>query len=148
MPRKQLTPEMMQQAIDLLAAHGSSAAGARVLNIPASTFKARVSEGLRRGLKSEVQRIPPAAGIPEGYKLKGTSTLYNKEGEVTQQWVKTDAKLEELQRMQRAALAAMMEELKPLQKITGPKSLPADLLNLYTLTDCHIGMMAWGKETG
>ena len=145
---KPIDAETLQQALDLHAAHGSSAAAARVLNIPVSSFKHRVNEARRAGMESQVQVIPRHAAIPEGYKLKGTSTLYNGAGEMTQQWVKTDAKLEELQRMQRAALDGLMAELKPIARIASPKIVEADLLTLYTMTDCHIGMLAWDKETG
>ena len=145
---KPIDAETLQQALDLHAAHGSSAAAARVLNIPVSSFKHRVNEARRAGMESQVQVIPRHAAIPEGYKLKGTSTLYNGAGEMTQQWVKTDAKLEELQRMQRAALDGLMAELKPIARIKAPKVTSADLLTLYTLTDCHVGMLAWDKEAG
>jgi hypothetical protein len=88
------------------------------------------------------------ASPPEGYKLKGTSTLYDGDGIARMQWVKTDASLELLQKMQRAALAAMCEELKPITPVKAPKTRDADLATLYTLTDCHVGMLAWDRETG
>ena len=150
MAAPKLNKELAQQAVDLACAHGSVSAGGRALGIPQATFRNRYDTGVAMGLKPQVQRLAAnePAGPPEGYKLKGTSTLYNADGQVAMQWIKTDASLERLQEMQRAALKAMCEELKPLKAIKGPKHLPDDLLNLYTLTDCHVGMLAWDKETG
>jgi hypothetical protein len=150
MGNHRLSDEICQQAVDAVTAHGSREAASRILGIPRNTFVARYNSAVRQGFKPTVQRlisIEPAAA-PEGYKIKGTSTYYNSEGIASGQWVKTDAKLEELQRIQRAALAVMCEDLKPIKKIATPKQQDADLATLYTLTDCHVGMLAWDKETG
>jgi hypothetical protein len=145
-----LSKELMQQAVDLVAAHGSVGAAARVLNIPIETMRGRRNAALRAGVEPEVQAliVGEKAAAPEGYALKGTSTLYNKEGKVTAQWIKTSKDMEQLQAMQKAALAALCAQLEPLKPIAAPRSTEASLLNLYTLTDCHVGMLAWSKETG
>jgi len=63
--------------------------------------------------------------------------------------VKTDARLEELRALQKAAFEAMCKELPPLPAIRPPvRTRDADLCNLYTLTDFHIGMLSWDRETG
>jgi hypothetical protein len=80
--------------------------------------------------------------------LKGTSTLYGEDGKAKLQWVKTNADQEKIAEAQRAALAAMCEEIKPLPVIRGPRHADSDLATLYTMTDCHVGMLAWDKETG
>lgn len=145
-----LTDEQCQQAVDAVAAHGSKSAAARALGIPAATFNTRWRTATCRDFKAEVQPIigGEAHAIPEGYKLKGTSTLIDRNGNAKLQWVKTDASLEKLREMQEAAFRALTAELKPLPKISGPRSVSADLATLYTLTDCHVGMLAWDKETG
>jgi len=143
-----VTDDQLQQAVDAVAAHGSLAAAARALSIPRSTLSQRHDRAVEKGFLSTVQRILPHASPPEGYKLKGTSTLYGEDGEQKLQWVKTDASLEKLQAMQRAAFEALTQDLEPLPAIKGPKGRDTDLLTVYTLTDCHIGMLAWDKETG
>lgn len=134
----------------MAAAHGSVSAAARFLNIPRETFQHQYSAAVHAGYEAQNQAliVGEKAAAPEGYTLKGTSTYYNAEGKVSGQWVKTSKDLEQLQAMQKAALAAMCAELKPLKAIAGPKSTTGDLLNLYTLTDCHVGMLAWSRETG
>lgn len=143
-----LRDELAQQALDFATAHGSCAAGARAMGIPETTFKARLKAAWQRNMTPGAQAIPQLAAIPEGYALKGTSTLYNGDGSVQSQWVKTMPSLEKLQALQRAALDGMLIELKPIERIKAPKTTIADLLNLYTITDFHIGMLAWDKETG
>lgn len=142
--------ELLQEAVDAAAAHGSNQAGARALGIPGATLQRRVEMAKARGFTSQVQKLlgGNSNAPPAGYKLKGTSTLVNGDGEVKLQWVKTDAKIEALIEMQKSALAAMCEDLKPLKPIKAPKQANVDLANLYTLTDCHVGMLAWDKETG
>lgn len=142
--------ELQQQAVDAVEAHGSQRAAANVLGISRSALVDRLRLADKHGLTPKVQRIAPSASPPDGYKLRGTSTLYNEEGKQVLQWVKTDAAIAQLQAMQRASLAAMCAEIKPVKKIPGPKVnvQNADLVTLYTLTDCHVGMLAWDKETG
>jgi len=143
-----MTKEKAQQALDLSIAHGSVSAGGRALGIPLATFRNRYEAALRMKLQPMVQPIVggDAHAVPEGYKLKGTSTLVDADGNTRLQWIKTDASLERLHEMQRAALKAMCEELKPLKAIKGPKTTDAELLNLYTLTDCHVGALAWARK--
>lgn len=140
--------ERQQQAVDAVEAHGSQRAAAAVLGISRGALTDRLEKAQKLGLTPTVQRIPASASPPDGYKLKGTSTLYDRDGVQVLQWVKTDAALQRLQEIQRASLKAMCEELKPIARIAGPKAKDSDLVTLYTLTDCHVGMLAWDKETG
>jgi hypothetical protein len=146
------TRDELQDAVDAKAAFGSVSAAARSLGIPRTTFRCRIEAATRLKLEPGVQRLisaEPAAPQP-GYKLKGTSTLYGEDGLAKLQWVKTTADEERLRAMQEAAWKALSETLKPIKRI--PRSNAAaiykDLLNLYTITDAHVGMLAWDKETG
>lgn len=99
-----------------------------------------------KGVKS--RDMTEDAPIPEGQMLKGISTLYDGNGRITAQWIKTNADMDRLQEIQRAVLAGLCANLAPLPPINAPIVTEADLLNLYTMTDCHVGMLAWKKETG
>lgn len=144
------SPEELQSAVDAFAAHGNKSAGARALGIPMKTFRDRLERAQRLKYEPKVQRLLAAenAAPPEGYKLKGTSTLYDGDGVARMQWVKTDASLALLQEMQRAALKGMCAQLPILPRIKGPKTADELLCSLYTITDCHVGMLAWSRETG
>jgi hypothetical protein len=83
---------------------------------------------------------------PEGYHLKGTSTLYDADGGVKQQWVKTDKdKTLELELAEEiyTDLASNIKRLPPLK---APKICDKELLNFFVLTDIHLGMYAWAQE--
>ena len=45
------------------------------------------------------------------------------------------------------AAAAMVEAIEPLKPASAPVPRNADLLNLFPLTDAHIGALAWNEET-
>lgn len=145
-----VTDEILQQALDCVQAHGSVQAAARILSLPRTTLQNRLATAQRRGLTSNVQAFVAnaAAAAPEGYMLKGTSTLYNGDGAITQQWIKTQPDLEKLRLMQEAAWQTLSETLVPIPRVKAPKSTKADLATLYTMTDCHVGMLAWDKEAG
>jgi hypothetical protein len=140
----------LQQAVDAVAAHGNVGAASRALGLADATLRRRYNAAVKRGLESQNQGllVGEKAAAPEGYMLKGTSTYYNKDGEAAGQWVKTTRDMEQLAAAQKAALAAMCAALPPIPAIKAPKSASAELATLYTMTDCHIGALAWDKETG
>src|SRR5271170_8042814 len=150
MPTPRLSDELMQQAVDAVAAHGSQGAAGRALGIVKNTFEHRYRQAIKAGFEPQAQALLAGdkAAAAEGYRLKGTSTLYDFEGHAKLQWVKTSADQEKLEAAQRAALAVMCEEIKPIAPITGPRAVEKDLATLYTITDVHIGMLAWAPETG
>jgi len=86
---------------------------------------------------------------PPGYLVKGTSTLYNAvTGEPIVQWVKTTQDDEAREAALRAAVEAMQDDVPRLPPVPAPGRVADSLCNLYTLTDCHMGMLAWHKEGG
>src|SRR5271166_3000518 len=141
---------MYQQIVDALAAHGAQRAAARALGLDYTTFRNRLEVARRKGFEPQCQAliVGDKAAPGPGMALRGTSTLYGEDGTPKLQWVKTDKDAEKLFALQKAALAAMCAEIKPIAKIAAPKRNIADLLTLITLTDCHVGALAWDKETG
>ncbi len=85
---------------------------------------------------------------PAGFTVKGVSTYYNKDGEVRGQWVKTRAEDEARLLAMQDAVDALCARVEPLQAVPAPAPGLAHLCNLYTLTDAHVGMMAWHREGG
>ncbi len=45
-------------------------------------------------------------------------------------------------------IRAALEGLTPAEPVIAPESVMADLCAVYPLMDAHVGMQAWGKETG
>lgn len=87
-------------------------------------------------------------GAPETHYVKGTSTLYDDEGNVKQQWVKTDIKADQVLQIITEACEALKEELPHYPPISPPEHTNNQLANCYVITDYHFGMLSWHEETG
>lgn len=139
-----------QIALDAVTAHGGKRPAARALGWTRDKLEGRYAQAVAKGLTPQCQALmrgEEAAPGP-GMALRGTSTLYGEDGKAKLQWVKTNVEMEQLYALQRAAVEELKKELPPLKRIVAPKSSEADLATLYTMTDCHVGMLAWDKETG
>ncbi|EBJ5824669.1 winged helix-turn-helix domain-containing protein [Salmonella enterica] len=87
--------------------------------------------------------------VPDGYKIKGTSSLVDEFGNTKLQWVKTDTDAERQVELMRAVVDGMKSDITPVSVVPPPKKLPNEkLLNLYTVSDFHLGMLAWADESG
>ena len=84
--------------------------------------------------------------VPDGFKVRGVSTYYDDEGKPRGQWVKSSADDERRQQVIREAFEAMAEELPKLAPVVPPAVTQAHLATLYTLTDSHVGALAWHRE--
>ena len=79
----------------------------------------------------------------------GKSTLNDADGNLVMEWVKTKKSDEDRLKVLRAAIGTLKETITPTPKTPTPIRVNNDnLCNQYTLTDFHLGMMAWGEETG
>jgi len=87
--------------------------------------------------------------VPEPFMVKGTSTLYDKDGNVVMQWVKTALDREQELAAMQAAVDAICETIEPESPVEfAGRAQPSELLNLFILTDYHLGMLSWAEETG
>lgn len=85
---------------------------------------------------------------PPGQILDKVSVLLNPErGEIIK-WEKY--KTDDLARQValRAAVDALKEELPRYEPVAPPRDVRENLLNQYTVTDLHFGMLAWREESG
>lgn len=99
----------------------------------------------RRGWSPEHDMVKT---VPEGFHLKGTSTLYDKEGKQVLQWSKTSIDHKKQQELMEQAIQALAEEIPRAAKTKAPERSQQSLINVYTITDYHFGMLAWGEEAG
>lgn len=141
-----------RQAVEAFAMHGTVAGAAEALNM---------SVRLLRGLMSDMQRKAAIRGwspqhdmkktTPDGFHVKGVSTLYDEDGNVKGQWVKT--KKDESHRLLEL-LDAVQALAEPFTGLVGPTLKPVpgtldeDLLTCYPIGDPHFGMFSWAQETG
>jgi hypothetical protein len=85
---------------------------------------------------------------PHGHILDKVSVLLNPErGEIIK-WEKYKADAADQAVQMRAVVEAFKDELPRAEPVAGPSCTRDDLLNQYTVTDLHFGMLAWREETG
>lgn len=142
------TPTQLRY-LQAVAEHGSGGKAALALGV----CKNAVNESIARlKAKAAAQGWAPeydlSHRVPDPFVAKGHSTLYGADGEVKLQWVKT--KIDDDRRLEliKAAVAALVEDVRPADPLPAPAATADHLCNLYTLTDAHVGMLAWRKEGG
>lgn len=132
------------------ATAGSANAAARIVGIAQSTFRVHLRKVKERAaIKGWSPEHDMTKVVPDPYIVKGTSTLYDETGKQMLQWVKTSVEHEKLLAMMREVVDELKQDVKPIRPIKlAYKSHAVDLLNLYTLSDAHIGMLAWHEDGG
>jgi hypothetical protein len=81
-------------------------------------------------------------------RIAKVSTLTDQAGRVTQQWV--SEKPEDVQRevLWREFAKELAADLPRAEQAIAPELVAGDLLACYPVGDHHLGMLAWGEETG
>lgn len=144
MPIPPLKEDIKKQIIEAYEICGrNKQSAANKLKIPVSTFKSRLKIAMNEKWADHLDPL-----IPDGQKLKGVSTLYNKDGQEIMQWVKTNADVERQIEMIKVAVAAANSEINRKDPVKKPKHSYADLCSVYVITDYHVGQMSWGQESG
>lgn len=92
--------------------------------------------------------VQNAEKVPEGYKVKGRSTLLDSDGNAKLTWVKTDQDKERIDALMREVTESLAEGIEPWPLVNPPKNVSKDLCSVYTITDYHIGAYSWSEETG
>lgn len=133
-----LTPAQ-QEAVDLFREGYAVGEIAKKLG----KSQSNISDRLRRArIKASHQQIDI------GQRLKGKSIYLHKDGGVSG-WVKTERDEEEHRKLVEAGLRAMAETLPREKPVTlRTKNHHEVLCNVFTITDYHLGMLAWSEETG
>lgn len=87
--------------------------------------------------------------VPRPFTVKGTSTLYNADGDVSAQWVKTQIDNEDKLTLVRDAIVQSMSDYKGVYRPRkAPSSDTTSLMACYVLGDPHIGCYAHAAEAG
>ena len=137
----ELTDDQMLEALRVYSEYGSAAEAARRIGLAPSTFKDR--------LYAAREKFPDVnARVPVGHFVKGVSTLYDAEGTVKAQWVKSSLDHEKAQEARKLAFEALVADMPRCLPVAPPEAVLAELCNLYTFTDYHLGCLAWHREGG
>lgn len=86
--------------------------------------------------------------VPDGFSVSGVSTLYDKEGKVAVQWVKSRQDAARREALFMAAQQGFADTIVRAKPVALPKHTNPDLCSLYVVTDYHLGMLSWGEECG
>lgn len=177
MSPRPLTDEQIVEAVTARAKHGGNiCAAARALNISEHAMRNRLAHAAERGLcgtapvlpgyalksvstqfgpKGELQKEwlrqtkepGPELEIPDGHTVSGISALTDGSGRLLAQWTKTKAERSPADIVE-TIKAAFDDYRSPRAAAPAPRATDADLLTLLPLADWHIGLFAWGAETG
>lgn len=139
-----------RELVEAVIQTGSLVEGAKRLGFTAPAARAHLRELASRAAKRGYSPDHDMTkATPDGYSVKGTSTLYDAKGNVTQQWVKT--KRDEEHRLE-ALFEAVATIAEPFRGDAEPAPLPEssdeDYLAAYIMGDPHVGMFAWARECG
>ena len=143
MAQKKITDEQLQEELN---------AGMKNIDI---ARKYGISDRVIRIRKAKLAKKGVGHGrdvsylVPDGYKIKGTSSLVDEFGNTKLQWVKTDTDAERQVELMKAVIEGMKSEITPVAPVKAVLAKRDDkLLNLYTVSDFHLGMLAWADESG
>ena len=141
--------ETQKRQVDLVQRLGVNAA-AKELQITRRslqlTLARLVGMAARRGLSAEHGMTH---SVPDGYEVRGVSTLYGPDGKVSQQWVKSRLRDDDAAKAMREAIEEMAAEYRGTAKpVRAPAKNTASLLSVYPLGDPHVGSYAWAEEAG
>lgn len=146
---KQFGTTRQIEVVDAVNTHGSTRKAAKALGCHhGSVDRALRSLRERAALKGYAPHYDMTKITPDPFVVKGTSTYYGKDGDQRGQWVKTSLDHQRRLEMINEAFAEAARDLPRLPRTPAPKQTNAQLCNVFTLTDCHIGMLAWHREGG
>ncbi len=148
---RQFATDAQWEKLKSYAEHGSDRAAAKALgkskNAVFSARHAVLARAIKHGYSPDHDMVH---ALPDGYRLKGTSTLYDsKTGEPKIQWVKSEADKERQAEIFREVVEALASGLPRVEPTDGPSHLlSSNLMSCYPVGDHHLGMLSWDKETG
>ena len=169
MPTPKLTDDLALEAAIMRADCDSDSEAAHRLGIARSTFQNRMKRAAERGLVAPGRETMPGYRIeqltqtPNGtyikqrkehgeeytptLPVKGKTTLVDAEGRIITQHIMERASAEAHANALAAMLAGFKDDLPRASAVLPPIHTSADLLNQYTITDNHLGALAWNEET-
>jgi len=134
-----------QEALDALERHGTTTKAAAALGIDESSFRERVKTAKRRmGIDPAISESMVAVGTDLVPALAWAKTKSEDGTSYSVLLKPPQAEPVDIAERLREALEGMV----PAAPIIPPAQVMDHLCTVYALMDAHIGMMAWGRETG
>lgn len=145
------TTDRQKQIIQCLVDGHSYRQTARLVGISAGTVSSHINtvktNAARQGYAPDHNMTKPA---PDGFTVKGVSTLYDEDGNPKAQWVKTNQTQEDQLNALKAALDEfLVDHDGKSPKIPAPKSkLKNQEIAIINIGDAHFGMYAHNDISG
>lgn len=140
--------ERQKEVLSAIERYGCHRKAAEALGVSRGTVSGAVASVQARAAKMGYSPSHDMTHtVPDGFRVKGTSTAYTADG-IAIQWVKTERDSDRWEAIVREACAAMAESLPRVKPAAGPEKTEEALCNLAVFTDYHIGMLAWEREGG
>lgn len=138
-----------QEIARLVNELGNPSAAAKKLGVD-RRYISRAIESMRS--KAMVQGVAPEYDlthpIADTQYLKGSSTLYDNDGNLRLQWIKTNAKVEKLEAVAKMIVDELGDRVAVKKNIPRPKGkLSPDLLTVYPIGDAHLGLYCWHEDS-
>lgn len=142
-----MTPAM-KEAVEAYRLHGSQQAAAEALGISRSAVRERLKNAAAHqkrfdALPDGVKAAMEASGTDLDTARHGWRVVQHDDGSRDSVFWRNDATDDIVARIKSA-----FDDLPAAQIVPPPAHKAPDLLTLYPIADAHIGMMAWGRETG
>jgi hypothetical protein len=130
----------------LKVAGGKIAPAARALGMSRRALQHRMPRLAKRGW-SPLHDMTKT--VPDGFAVKGVSSLYDADGNLRAQWVKSNADHERRLELLREVIAELAQDVRGLaEPVSAPKRTLTDSLSAYLIGDAHFGLYAWDEEAG
>lgn len=146
---KQWATPRQAEYIDAINEYGSGAAAGTHLGVTRTVINIAI-QAVKK--KAAIAGYSPDHAMthtaPNPFIVKGVSTLYGEDGQPKAQWVKTTLDREKYDEAIKAAIEAMAQDIPRVAPLDAPDGCIESLCNLYTMTDTHVGALAWHKEGG
>ena len=172
MPTPPINDEDLRAAARAYAEYGNNKTfAANALGLPRNTFCNRLKRSAERGLLGPAETLPgyviksiakkegdtwikqtkengDVFVVPDGHATRGVSALVDADGRVVQQWIKTGADRDSREAMELAIHEAFDRHVGYASLPPAPEYTNSALLTVYPIVDLHLGLYAWGRETG
>jgi hypothetical protein len=167
------TDEQLIQTVEAYKRLGTQEATASELDLARSTIQNRLRKAAKRGFlldhppampgfqisqvtttpnggKFIQQELEPGEEfkVRDGLKITGETAFVDEENKTLRKWILTREDKHRTLEIIREAVAAFTTELPRADPVIVPGPSNDDLLNQYTVTDLHFGMLSWKEETG
>ncbi len=137
-----------REVLEAVVLHGTQRRAAEALGVSKSAVSNAFDQVRKRAARKGHAPGHFVSGVAPGYLMGKVTVQRAKSGEVERTWERQSPDLAAQQEALRAAFDAMAAQLPRVKPIRPPAITHEHLCNTYTLTDCHMGMLAWHKEGG